>query len=313
MKAWLRDVAGIGVPITAGGVLIGRGSACTIVVDDPSVSRRHALVIAGVGFVQVVPMSKSGVVVRGEVVNEVTRVSHGDEIAAGSARFIVESSASDSAKWQLAAGGRRYLVERSGFTLGGAEGADLVILGWPERAGVFHPLDDVLLFETGDPPVVDVIGAERDEGFFVLAPGARIAHRGTELVVRVAGEAAVTVERTHFPTEVILEFVPRGALLRVKLAEHHTAFLPQRRGELVAALLRPGAAPTAGEWIDDDTLVSRVWGREGASRTQLNVLIHRARQSLTQAGLNGPALVERAPGGGGTRFRIADGAQVTLI
>jgi DNA-binding winged helix-turn-helix (wHTH) protein len=65
--------------------------------------------------------------------------------------------------------------------------------------------------------------------------------------------------------------------------------------------------------VDDDTLVTRVWGRDGASRTQVNVLIHRARQSLTVAGLNGPALLERAPGGGATRFRIAPGARVEIV
>jgi DNA-binding winged helix-turn-helix (wHTH) protein len=99
----------------------------------------------------------------------------------------------------------------------------------------------------------------------------------------------------------------------VKLTEQHTIFLPQKRGDLVAALLRRSGGVVPGDWVDDDVLVSRVWGSEGASRTQINVLIHRARQSLTEAGLNGPSLLERAPGGGATRFRLAAGAQVEML
>jgi len=49
--------------------------------------------------------------------------------------------------------------------------------------------------------------------------------------------------------------------------------------------------------------------RSGATRVPLNVLLHRVRGSLTQAGLSGPALVQRAPGGGAVRLRLAGGSR----
>jgi hypothetical protein len=313
VKAWLRDAAGIRTPLTSGGLLLGRGSACGIVIDDPSVSRRHALLLAGAGIVQVLPLATSGIVVRGAPVHDIERLADGDAIEIGSARFAVELASDNAPAWLLGVGDRRYPVERTGFTVGGSADDDLSVPGWPDHACTLHPVETALLLEIIDALAIEVDGGRRDGEFLVLDPGARLRYLDTELVVVAASDAAATAERLVLPTEVHLELVPHGAVVRLRSTAQYTAFLPQRRGELVAALLRPSGGIAAGEWVDDDTLVTRVWGRDGASRTQVNVLIHRARQSLTVAGLNGPALLERAPGGGATRFRIAPGARVEIV
>jgi hypothetical protein len=284
------------------------------VVDDPGVSRRHALVFAAAGIAQVLPLAKSGVVVGASVVHEIARLANGETVEIGSARFVVElDPSSDGPKWLLGVGDRRYPIERTGFVVGGAPTDDLSVSAWPAHACELHPVDAALLLDASDALAIEIEGGTRDGDFIVLGDGARLRHGATELVVVAATDAPATAERTTLPTEVHLELVPHGAVVRIRLTDLHVAFLPQRRGELVAALLRRSGAGSPGDWVDDDTLVSRVWGRDGATRTQVNVLIHRARQSLTEAGLNGPALLERAPGGGATRFRIAQGARVEIV
>ena len=82
----------------------------------------------------------------------------------------------------------------------------------------------------------------------------------------------------------------------------------------MCALLRPPAEYRAGDFIPDDTVRSVVWPRRPeVSRPEINMLISRCRRDLVEAGLAGPRLVERAPGGGGTRLVLAAGAQVELL
>ena len=42
------------------------------------------------------------------------------------------------------------------------------------------------------------------------------------------------------------------------------------------------------------------------------MLISRCRRDLVDAGLAGPRLIERAPGGGGTRFVLGPGVQIIV-
>jgi hypothetical protein len=112
------------------------------------------------------------------------------------------------------------------------------------------------------------------------------------------------------PVAVSFERVPNGALLRLG-SSGRLAFLANRRADLVAGLLPPLAA-AIGEWVEDDTLCERIWGGAGGTRERLNTLIHRARASLTEAGLDGSRLLERAPGGGATRFAAGPGAKLSV-
>jgi len=89
-------------------------------------------------------------------------------------------------------------------------------------------------------------------------------------------------------------------------------FLPSKRADLLAALLAPMHGQRAGDWISDEVLSERIWGNQQGSRTQLNTLIHRARASLSEAGVDGPALIERAPGGGATRLVLDADTTVSI-
>ena len=89
-------------------------------------------------------------------------------------------------------------------------------------------------------------------------------------------------------------------------------YLPERRCDLIAALLRPPRPLRAGEFVKDLMLGPVVWPSDDAKdRTDLNVLIARTRSTFARAGLP-RGLVERAPWGGETRIRLAADAAVEI-
>lgn len=143
-------------------------------------------------------------------------------------------------------------------------------------------------------------------GASIVAP--TWARDGDELRVGTARfvfeiRGAEPEERPEAPP-VELERGAGGATLRVGRDAGRAAWLPHKRADLVASLLQPPSGDPMGAWVGDEVLASSIWGPTGASRTQLNTLIHRARESLSEAGLDGAALIERAPGGGATRFVV---------
>lgn len=228
MAGWLRDDSGIRVPLDPSGTLIGRGSGCTIVVDDPQVSRRHVLVLHGEKATQVIPLGRKRPQLRGAPLRGPAWAQDGDDLLVEHVRFTFELAA---AKAPSSKGNQRK-------------------------------------------------------------PAARASRASSE------------------PATVSFERVPNGALLRLG-SSGQLAFLANRRADLVAGLLPPLAA-AVGEWVEDDVLCERVWGSAGGTRERLNTLLHRARASLTEAGLDGARLLERAPGGGATRFAAAPDAKVSV-
>lgn len=124
--------------------------------------------------------------------------------------------------------------------------------------------------------------------------------------------AATSSARGPLPSQIRFEPILDGARLSVTLAQEHVVVLLQRRADLMRALLFPEAG-RAGDWIEDDALCARVWGAEGGSRARLNTLLHRVRASLTEVGLDGARMLERAPGGGATRVLLAPEAQVAIV
>jgi DNA-binding winged helix-turn-helix (wHTH) protein len=116
-------------------------------------------------------------------------------------------------------------------------------------------------------------------------------------------------------TAVVLYPLPRGG--RVVFTFHEgdrAAFLPGRRFQLVWALLAPPPPHAAGELVPNADLIEQVWDDNPAlgCRKDLNVLLTRCRRDLVAAGIAPGALIERAPGGGATRVRLAPGARVTV-
>lgn len=307
MSVWLRDDAGVRVPLTHGSLLIGRSPSCHIVLANPRVSRQHALVTEVEGGAQVVPLGRAQLTLRGARVDEPTHAEDGDTLEVEGARFVLEVAREAGATlWLLESGSSSYPIRKPGFRVGSDLADDLRLPGWPPSAVALFPVLGAVIAEVNG--AVELQGARFEGELAQLVCGSRLSAGGTTLTLARPADAPATVDLNPAPTVASLELMPNGALLKLTLDREHAVWLPHKRGDLLAALLSPPTGVKAGDWVPDELLLPRVWGTEPATRVQLNTLIHRARVTLSAAGLNGPSLIERAPGGGSTRVRLAKDA-----
>ncbi len=313
MEAWLRDEGGVKFPIGVEGVLLGRDPACAVVIADPTVSRRHVLVLRSGHGLRVVPLSKQGVRVDGRAIEAETQLPDGTSIEVGVARFtaVVEGDTQAPPAWSLEREEMRYSLRSSPFLVGGAASDNLVIEGWPANAATLHLVDGAVVLESP----CGVLGAGRkavDEPVS-LRDRDVLSYGSVRLKLRAAGrDVATTVSRAPtFPTQAELEFLPNGGLLKLVWNTAHVVWLPDRRCDLMATLLKPPRG-AAGEFVEDESLADKIWPGEPFNRVHLNMLVYRLRLTLSAGGVDGASLIERAKGGGGTRVRLARGANIEV-
>ncbi len=306
-------------PVGRNGLLLGRDADCDVVSTDPSASRRHALVRATPHGAELIPLGRGPVLVGGSPVERHRALADGDriELPGLTVRVKLEPSAQpESLGFALGrAGAAEVGLNHSPFLVGGDSGDDLRLSGWPACALIFHAAQgglyveantagvshDGAALEVGEPAEVD------DGDTLVLG--------GQTLTVHRLLHAATTVEPVPpLPTRVVAEPMPRGGRLTFTTSQGAlSVYLADRRFELVMALLRP---PTGrcGDFVLDDHLRGLVWPVDAVvSRQEINMLISRCRRDLVQAGLAGPRLLERAPGGGATRLAVAPAAEVSVL
>lgn len=78
-------------PLHAGENVLGRDPACDIVIDDSTVSRRHACVTAGEGEILIADLSsKNGTFVDGERIEAAVLVYPGQALVLGDARLMLK-------------------------------------------------------------------------------------------------------------------------------------------------------------------------------------------------------------------------------
>jgi hypothetical protein len=302
------------------GVLIGRQSDCDIVAADPSVSRRHALVRLTGSGAEVVPLGRSPVDVNGEPSARPRELADGDELrlpglTLSVAITIPRPDLAARAAFALERGGAQFGIPHTPFMIGGGDGDDLIVKRWPARVLSLHLAQRELFVElhAGTATCNDV--ALEVDVLSALAAGDTVACRGESFVVRAVGDAATTaLGGAELPARVAIEMLPRGGRIVFSIgAGERAVYLADRRFDLVVALARPPGGHLAGEFISDDALRAVVWPRRpSVTRQEINMLISRCRRDLVEAGLAGPHLIERAPGGGGTRLALAPGAEIVM-
>lgn len=310
------------------GVLIGRQGDCDIVATDPAVSRRHALVrVTGEG-VELVPLGRAPLDLNGVESDKPRALAHGDILKLPGLELRVEvtiprpdGNARASYILERAAPPAKHVggfgIAHTPFTLGGGDSDDLIVKGWPAQTLRFHLAQGELFVEVceGTAEVNDTpLTAETLE---ILIVGDRVTCRGESFTIAAAqGRVATTAVGAHteLPTRVVIEMLPRGGRVVFSVgARDHAVYLADRRFDLVVALLRPPAGYQPGEFIPDDAVRAIVWPRKpSVSRQEINMLISRCRRDLVDVGLAGPRLLERAPGGGGTRLALAANAEVDV-
>ena len=318
---WLETPDGR-VMIGPWAVLVGRSPDCNIVLDAAEISRHHLLVRVGQAGAELLPLGRQPVRVNGAECRALTSLRAGDRIDVGAWSFRlgdgeveVEESAAGETAWFLDGGsGLLHLITGPRFQVGGGVADDLVIASWEPAV--------LSLDARGGAPVLTALrpgvacGRALAEGERVpLTDGARITWRDEALTVRAkqaqAGAETKRAEPPRFAVVVVLEFMPRGGQLTLEIGgELRTAQLAERRCDMVACLLQPPAPFRAGEFIPEDAVCARVWPGEKSGRTELNSLLYRLRQSLTEEGIDPAPLFERR--GGGLRFCLAPGARVVV-
>lgn len=306
-----------------GGLLIGRQKDCDIVADDPSVSRRHALIRVAGDSAELVPLGRTPMVVNGKETDRAAALGDGDRIELpGMVLTVVleipRPDQNQSTGFALARQrGGSFGISHSPFVLGGGEHDDLIIKGWPESSLRFHVAQGGLFVEATESAQVNDSPVGPDDGMVELTPGDALAFQKevfTITLVSGGDQTTIVGDKSGLPRKVVVQILPRGGRIVFSLAEGDRAvFLADRRLDLLVALLRPPPPYSAGDFIPDDVVRPIVWPRNpGVSRPEINMLISRCRQDLVAAGLHGPRLLERAPGGGATRVALAAGAEITV-
>ena len=315
---WLVDGSGARLRLTPGGVLLGRGADCDVVLDSQRASRRHALVRMGSAGPEVVPLGRNPTTVNGEPLQAVQAARDGDRVGLPGAayRVVVEHGPTGTdAAWALEhVGGGVFGITGSPFVLGD-DGDDLVLGGWPRGALTVSVTTAGLVAEAGCGVVHNGYPFEAGS-LLTLAPGdtVTVADQSVRVLVTGGGQGTTVTAGSTAPVAVRLAFLPRGGRLHLDYRDGttQTTWLADRRCDLVACLLRPPAPHKPGDLVDDPVLFGRIWPREPYLRTKLNTLIYQTRKGLVRAGMNGVALIERAPGGGATRFVLGDRARVAV-
>lgn len=90
-SSWELHIGGRTWRVGPNGLVIGRGSDCDVVIADPSISRRHAVVSLGpTGRLTIEdPGSRHGTRVNGVRINGMVPLRHGDRIAIAEHTFVV--------------------------------------------------------------------------------------------------------------------------------------------------------------------------------------------------------------------------------
>lgn len=319
-RYWLVLATGERFAITASGVMIGRSPRCDVVIDDASASRRQAIVVdSDVGPV-VVPLGRAPTLVNGVEVEREQRLADGAELRLPGLVARVVSGMSGILTlptWVVRTdGGARFGLARSPFVIGGSAAADLRITGWPAEAVRFTFHDELSMLalvpvELDGRPVAAGARVALVAAASLTCAGTTIAVMPADADVGPGADDSGDLARLLAPTLATVEFLPRGGRLTVSAGGRQVVvYLAEKRCDLIAVLLQPPAPLAAGEYISDDVVLPRLWPGRVMSRVDLNTLLHRTRGDITQAGLPGAALVQRAPGGNATRFVLAPGATV---
>lgn len=305
------------------GVLIGRQPDCDIVALDPSVSRRHALVRLTAAAAEVVPLGRAPIEVNGKTIERVHQLANGDTLALPGLSLTVElhaqsvdTSATPMFRLERTRGGSFGIVH-SPFVVGGGELDDLIVKRWPAGALRFHIAQHELFIEV-------MTGKATRNGVEIEAGGMeplqvdeKVGYRKEEFVVRheALHHATTAVASLYdLPIKIVVEVLPRGGRVVFSIGDgERMVYLADRQLDLLIALLRPPEPYRAGDFVPDDVVRSIVWPRDpSVSRPEINMLISRCRRTLVEAGLSGPRLLVRAPGGGGTKLAVAEGAEIVM-
>ena len=312
---------GVSRRVGPAGIVIGRDPSCDVVLTDPAVSRRHALIRTSSEGVELVSLGRTPVEHNGKPVEKSQLLSDGDSIKVNELMFTVKVElprpGKSSAAYRLVRGRSSYGISHTPFIVGGGDSDDLILDGWPNTALRFHLASGLFVevlsgdaTKNGEPIELETLEE--------LVVGDSLGYHGVAFEIARGTEGAQTTivgDANALPSRVVIEMLPRGGRVVFSMPSgDHTVYLADRRLDLISALVQPPAGYAAGDFIPDDVLRPIVWPRNpNVIRSEINVHLTRCRKDLLAAGLAGPRLLQRSPGGGATRLALAPGCTIEFI
>jgi hypothetical protein len=310
-RAWLTDADGVRRRVPPEGLVIGRSAAADLVVSDERSSKRQALVRPTSSGLEVHHLGRNATAVNGTPVPGVARLRSGDRLEVPGGAFLADVEDAPRprrAEWLVQIGSNLHRVAER-LRVGGSPRDDVGLLSVPAQLVVLHATPDGLLLEVGGDGV-QLDGEPVDpESLPALTAGSELRLGKHVLTVRLEGELhGHTTQLGDAPTlrEVRLEFLPTGADLALQVGrERLECRLSELRARLTSVLLQPPSPLTAGDFVPDEIVFPAVWPRQpDRSHYDVNTLVHRLRKDLLRAGASPTRFLERARGGGGTRFCV---------
>jgi len=306
------------IPVDVGGLLLGRNFDCDVVLQDASVSRRHALVYALEGGVELVPLAGRSVQVEGAPVTAARRLVPGESFEIDSQRFTLRAEPfrlDDATHWFVQRpGGALLRIPRERTTLGGGTDDDVMVEGWAPHTLCLAALGARLAIEVLAPGVT--VGRAMAAGEMGnVANGDEIACAGVKLrVVALPSDPAkptLVSGSDEAVTAAVLSHYPRGGRLTLtRGARAGKVFLAGKRCRFVALMLQPPSPYAVGDVVPDAVIAEALWPGQYAGRTDINTLLWRVRGDFSDAGMDRVNLFDRV--GGGVRVCVAPGSHVEV-
>lgn len=307
--------------MTGQGLLVGRDPTCDITVADPSISRRHALIRTTSEGVELVPLGRTPVLHNGKPCERAELLVDGDKVGIGEFELVARIELPPPgtvAKFRIVRNGKAsYAISQTPFVIGGSDADDLILDGRPPSGLRLHLAQGELFVEATSAATKNGEAVEPDT-LEPIAVGDVVAYFGDTFEIARGDDRAHTTivgDVNALPSKVVVEMLPRGGRIVFSMPNgDHTVYLADRRLDLIAALVRPPSGYAPGDFIPDEVLRPMVWPRNpNVIRSEINVHITRCRKDLLGAGLAGPRLLQRSPGGGATRLALAPGCTVEFL
>lgn len=307
------------VSLRGGSALVGRNADCDVVLTGDTVSRHHALFrVVGEG-VEVIPLGRLGLAVNGAHCAEPRLLREGDVVSVARHQLVLrgEEVAGEGPAVHWFVEQEPGALVRIGAELtavGGGPEDRLSIAAWEPFVMALHLVGERLVLEARTAGIR--VGRVLDVGdLLTLQSGDRVEHRGASFrAIALPADPSKPTGVPVFdepPSAVTLTLLPRGGRLTVVTGTRVcSAWLSERRCELLALLVRPPSPFAPGEMIPDAEIADRLWPGADSGRLEINTLVCRVRKDLEHARIDSVVLIERRAGA--LRLVLAAGATATL-